>query len=203
MWYEYLIPAKVERQKEVIRRLRKWIQSLESRGIIQGFAFDHYSVSETLNIRFDCTKENLDSVKKELELEVKKLIPDYVLPVEERKWDAGKSPEFIYKAYEMGSRCAFLLWDLIEKGRFSEDFTSSFVEWKQSGYDIPKYSTPLIFQMCFNHGTMNSLGIHKEPDEQLIHLALLIESTKSHSPQELYKWIEKQPRQLFKWMCPP
>ena len=73
-----------------------------------------------------------------------------------------------------------------------------------NGYDVLKEKIPaLVFQYCFNHGIMNSLGISKKPNEQLVHLALLIESTKSHNPQELCKWIEKQPKQFFKWFCPP
>ena len=202
MWYEYPIPANPQKQREIIRKLRKWIENLETRGIIRGFAFNHYSTPETLNVRFDCVdKENLKTVRKELEQEVKKMLPNYVL--EERLWDAGKTPEHVLKAYELGSRCAFLFWELAEKGRFLEEFTSSFVEWSESGYDVPNYSVPLLFQYCFSHGVMNSLGISKQPNEQLIHLALLIESTRSSSPQELCRWIEKQPKQFFKWFCPP
>ena len=193
MWYEYPIPADYEGQREIIRRLRKWIESLESRGIIEGFAFNHYSASKTLNVRFDCTdKEKLKIVRKELEEEVKKLIPDYIL--EERLWDAGKTPEHIYKAYEFGSRCAFLFWELVEKGRFREEFTSSFLQCIDSThYRFNPTSIPLLFQLCFNHGIMNSLGISKIPNEQLIHLEALIESTKSSNPQELCEWIKSQP----------
>jgi len=124
--YEYPILAEITKQREIIRQLRKWIQSLESRGIIQGFAFKHYYPSPSiLNIRFDCTDEKLETITKELKSEVKKLLPNYVL--QERLWDAGKSPEYIYKAYEFGSRCAFLFWDMVEKGRFLEEFTSSYL----------------------------------------------------------------------------
>jgi len=174
--------------------MKKWIQSLETRGLIEGFAFNHYYASETatgtLNVRFDCTdEEKLKIVRKELELEVKKFITNYV--VEERLWDAGKSPEYIYKAYEFGSRCAFLFWDLVERNRFSEELTSSFLQWLDSTrYTIsPKL---LNFQLCFSHGLMNSLGISKIPNEQLIHLTALKESTKSSSPQELFERIKDQ-----------
>lgn len=113
MWYEYPIPANYQKQKETIKQSKKWIESLESRDLIQGFAFNHYyPVSGTLNIRFDCIdEEKLKIIRKELEREVKRLVPNYVL--EERLWDAGKTPEYIYKAYEFGSRCAFLFWHIM------------------------------------------------------------------------------------------
>ena len=105
-WYEYPIPADSEQQRVIIRQLRKWIQSLESRGIIQGFAFNHYFPNPSiLNIRFDCTDDKRETIRKELTEEVKKSLPNYVL--EERLWDAGRSPEHVYKAYEFGSRCVF------------------------------------------------------------------------------------------------
>lgn len=43
MWYEYPIPANFELQKRIIRQLREWIQGLEKRGLIAGYAFNHYS----------------------------------------------------------------------------------------------------------------------------------------------------------------
>ena len=194
MWYEYPIPANYQKQREIIRQLRKWIENLESRGIIQGFAFNHYyPASATLNVRFDCLdEEKLKIVRKELKREVKKLVSNYVL--EERLWDAGKTPEHIYKAYELGSRCAFLFWELVERGRFSEEFTSDFLKWINSTHfmNMISYPIPFYFQLCFSHGIMNSLGIHKTPNEQLIHLAALIESTKSSNPQELCEWIKSQ-----------
>jgi hypothetical protein len=39
---------------------------------------------------------------------------------------------------------------------------------------------------------MNSLGIRKYPNEALIHLNLLMDSTKSRNKQELIDWIEKE-----------
>lgn len=191
LWYEYPIPADYEKQREITRDLRKWIQSLESRGIIEGFAFNHYYPEPAiLNIRFDCAdQKKLKIARKELEKEVKQFIQDYDAGKSERLWDAGKSPEYVYKAYEFGSRCAFLFWELVERGRFSEQLTSSFLKWiDQSNFVI---DTPTAhFQFCFNHGLNNSLGISKIPNEQLIHLSALIESTRSSSPQELQKWIE-------------
>lgn len=192
MWYEYPIPADYEKQREIIRQLRKWIQSLESRGIIEGFAFNHYyPVSATLNVRFDCIdEEKLKIVRKELKRKVKIFVPNYVPEKSERLWDAGKTPEYIYKAYEFGSRCAFLFWELVERGRFSKELASSFLHWHDSTHFAIRYPIPFHFQFHFSHGIMNSLGIHKIPNEQLIHLAALIESTKSSNPQELCEWIK-------------
>jgi hypothetical protein len=192
MWYEYPIPTNFEKQKESIRRLRKWIESLGSRGIVQGFAFDHYFPSpESVNVRFDCKDdENLKVVRKELDFEVKKLLPNYNL--EERLWDAGRSPEEVYKAYEFGSRCAFLAWNLIESGRFPEEYFSSFFT-ELNGERIALLQTQLDFQRHFNHGVMNSLGILKYPNEAFIHFFNLMDSTKSKSKQDLVNWIQKVP----------
>jgi len=195
LWYEYPIPADITKQREIIRQLRKWIQSLESRGIVQGFAFNHYYPNpSTLNIRFDTTDDKLETIRKELDSEVKKLLPNYVL--QERLWDAGKSPEYVYKAYEFGSRCAFLFWEMVEKGRFPEEFASSYLRWSDSTH-FELNPTAFTFQSCFSHGVMNSLDISKIPNEQWLHLAALIESTKSSNPQELCKWIENQPSLFF------
>ncbi len=199
MWYEYPIPANLQKQREVIRKLRQWIQSLESRGLVQGFAFNHYygnpNASDILSIRFDCMdKKKLEIVKKELEREVKRLIPNYVL--EERLWDAGKSPDYIYKAYELGSRCTFLVWELIKKGRIPENYLSDYRIFEKQIFRGFR-GTPLQFQAHFNHGLMNSLGIHKMPNEQWIHLLLLKESTQSRNVEELCRWIRNQPSMLF------
>lgn len=59
MWYEYPIPANSKKQREIIRHLRKWIQNLEKRGIIQSFAFNHY-----MHVR---ARNYVDSLKLELE----------------------------------------------------------------------------------------------------------------------------------------
>jgi len=190
MWHEFPISTDPEKQREIIRQLRKWIESLESRGIVQGFAFNHYYPDpEALHIRFDCAdEENLKTIRKELENEVKKLLPNYIL--EERLWDAGKSPEQVYRAYEFGSRCAFLAWGLVESGRFPEEYFSNFYIGENDKGSVVK-KIPVEFQTYFNHGVMNSLGISKYPNEALIHLNNLMDSTKSKNKQELINWIEK------------
>jgi hypothetical protein len=194
MWYEFPIPANAEKQREIIRQLREWIESLESRGIVQGFAFDHYSPNpEALHIRFDCAgEENLKIVRKELENEVKKFLPNYVL--EERLWDGGKNSEQIYRAYEFGTRCAFLAWKLIENGRFPEEYFSNFFI-EENNKEIVAKQIPFEFQGHLNHGVMNSLGISKYPNEALIHsrllMKILMDSKKFKNRQELIDWIEK------------
>ena len=198
MWYEYPIPASPERQRQVIRQLREWIENLESRGIIEGFAFDHYSgadVPDELRIRFDCISvENLEVLRAELEREVGRLIADYVR--NERIWNSGRTPEHILKAYEFGSRCAFLLWKLIEEGRFSEDYVSNYATIVNRQLTVRRI--PLEFQAHSNHGIMNSLGVFKTPNEQWIHLVLLKESTRSASPEQLCQWIRNQPTIFFR-----
>ena len=194
LWYEYPIPADLKKQRKIIRQLRRWIEGLGSRGIVQGFAFDHYSPSpEALHIRFDCTdEEKLKIVRNELSNEVKKLLPNYVL--EERLWDAGKGPEQVYRAYEFGTRCAFLAWQLIESGRFPEEYFSDFFV-EESDKEIIAKQIPFEFQGHLNHGVMNSLGISKYPNEALIHSRLLVrilmDSKKYKNRQELIDWIEK------------
>jgi hypothetical protein len=192
LWYEFPIPANFEKQKEIIRFLRKWIENLESRGIVQGFAFDHYFPSpESVNIRFDCKdEENLKTVRKELEILVKRLLPNYNL--EERLWDAGKSPQEVYKAYEFGSRCAFLAWNLIGSGRFPEEYFSDFYK-ELDDKRIAFLKIPIDFQRHFNHGVMNSLGILKYPNEAFIHFLNLMDSTKSKNKQDLINWIQNVP----------
>lgn len=199
MWYEYPIPASPERQREVIRQLRGWIENLENRGIIEGFAFDHYSgdpnAQDELRIRFDCAgEENLKVLRAELEREVGGLIQDYVR--NERIWNSGRTPEHILKAYELGSRCAFLLWKLIEEGRFSEDYLSNYAT-IVNGQLTNIQNIPMEFQAHFNHGVMNSLGVSKRPNEQWIHLVLLKESTGSASPEQLCQWIRNQPHNFI------
>jgi hypothetical protein len=41
LWHEYPIPADFNKQKEIIRKLREWIQQLENADLIVGFAFSH------------------------------------------------------------------------------------------------------------------------------------------------------------------
>jgi len=168
MWFEIPIPADYETQKVIIRQLRTWIQDLESQRLIEGFAFNHYfggGSQDTLRVRFDCTKENLRQVKKELSSKLEEL--NISCSLNENPWE---SPEHILKAYEFGSRCAFLLFELIESGRFSEDYVSDFLP------PTPRSELPLSFQFHFNHGVMNSLGVPKRPNELIIHHFALGES---------------------------
>ena len=191
MWYEFPISTDPKKQRQIIRQLRKWIENLESRGIVQGFAFDHYSPDpEALHIRFDCIEENLKTVRNELENEVKRYLPNYVLPPKDRLWDGGTNTEQVYRAYEFGSRCAFLAWELIEMGRLPEEYFSNFyIEEKDK--EIVVKRVPFEFQTHLNHGLMNSLGIWKYPNEAFVHLNILKASTRNKSKQELMSWMEK------------
>lgn len=116
MWSEFLIRVNLERQKEIIRQIREWIEDLETRHIIDGFAFGFYtSGPESLRIRFDCANEqNLETVRAEFEDEVRRFVQGYSARNNERQWDEGNSPEQVYKAYELSSRCTFLVWRLKE-----------------------------------------------------------------------------------------
>lgn len=196
MWYEYPIQTPIGDQTRVIKQLRRWIVDLENRGLIEGFAFNHYSKPEpaTLNIRFDCTTDNLATVRTELTHEVTRLLPNYVF--QERLWDNGQSPESVYKAYEFGSRCAFLLWDLVERGRFPDEFAGTYLRWT-SATTFEVNPNVFNFLSCFNHGVMNSLDVSKTPDEQWLRLSSLMESTESSYPTQLCKWIRSQPDLFF------
>lgn len=195
MWHEYPIPANFEKQKEVIRKLKAWIQSLEKQKLIIGLAFNHYyqippnpDEPDELRIRFEYNnEENRKNVEVQLEQEVRKLLPKYVK--KERIWNAGSTPQHILQAYEFGSRCAFLGWELIERKRFPEEYFSDF--YKRDG----DKGIPYEFQWHFNHGVMNSLGISKTPNELLIHVNHLMESTKCQNIQQLIDWLQKNIRQ--------
>jgi hypothetical protein len=195
MWYEYPIQSPIGDQTRVIKQLRRWILDLERRGIIRGFAFNHYSTAPaTLNVRFDCTTNNLPTVRTELTREVRRLLPDYAL--QERLWDNGQSPEYVYKAYEFGSRCAFLLWDLIDSGKFPNEFAGTYLRWTSATtFDVNV--AVFTFLSCFSHGVMNSLDVPKIPDEQWLLLSSLMESTKSSYSTQLCKWIRSQPDLFF------
>jgi len=194
LWHEYPIPANFEKQKEVIRKLKNWILSLEKLGAIIGFAFDHYynnpNETDEIRIRFEYSnqEENRKNVEIQLEQEVGKILPNYVL--KERIWNSGSTPQHILQAYEFGSRCAFLAWKLIESKRFPEEYFSNFLN------DIGITVKPISFefQTHFNHGVMNSLGISKTPNEMLIHLTHLMDITKSRTKQELIDWLQKNLR---------
>ena len=128
MWHEYPIPADFDKQKEIIRKLRTWIEQLENDNLIVGFAFNHYfqvppnpNEPDELKVRFQYRDEqNRDIVESKLENEVKKLLPNYVK--QERKWGSDTTDRHVLQAYEFGSRCAFLAWEQIENGRFPEDY---------------------------------------------------------------------------------
>lgn len=190
MWYEYTIPVDFELQKLIIRKLRKWIQDLEKDGFVKGFAFDHYvndpDRGTAIYIRFDYppNRETQDKVKKELVDEVRKVIHDYEL--KEAPWSSKTEGEL--EAYEFGSRCAFLFWDLVERGRLKEKYVSDFYPLSAETW------TPFVFQWCFNHGVMNSLNIPKIPNEQIIHLKALMESTKTKNIKKLFQNIRASPK---------
>ena len=195
MWHEYPIPADFDKQKEIIRKLRNWIQQLENHNLIVGFAFNHYfqvppnpNEPDELRVRFEYRDEqNRDIVESELENEVKKLLPNYVK--QERNWGSDTTDRHVLQAYEFGSRCAFLAWEQIENGRFPESYFSqaSIVQTKSG---VAAKRTPLEFQTHFNHGVMNSLGIPKNPDEIAIHIKNLMDSTNSRTKQELINWLQ-------------
>lgn len=196
MWIEYPIFVNLERQEEIICHLRKWIQNLEERGLVMGFAFNHYfnnpNEPDSLRIRFEYENEdNKNAVECELQNEVRQLVLDYAL--EERALN-GTDP--VLKAYEFGSKCAFLLMEGIENGRIPETYLTDYVIRENQvlrGFRI----VPLQFQFHFSHGTMNSCRIHKRPNEQWLHLSALIESTGSQNADQLCQWIRQQPAILF------
>jgi hypothetical protein len=89
-------------------------------------------------------------------------------------WGSDTTDKHVLQAYELGGRCAFLAWELIEKGRFPAE-----------------YLADAEFRFHFNHGVMNSLGIPKIPDELLIHVNNIMDATKSPTKQELIKWLQE------------
>jgi hypothetical protein len=195
LWYEYPIPADFDKQKEIIRKLRNWIQQLENRDLINGFAFNHYfqvppnpNEPDELRVRFQYSDErNRNLVESELENEVEKLLLDYVKP--EKNWSSGIMDRHILHAYEFGSRCAFLAWEQIENGRFSEDYFAQASILKTAKGVVAK-RIPMEFQTHFIHGVMNSLGIPKNPDERAILIRNLMDSTNSRTKQELINWLQ-------------
>lgn len=193
MWHEYPIPADFERQKQIIRALRKWILQLEEDNLISGFAFNHYfsnpNVPDELRVRFQYTEErNREQVEVQLETEVEKVLQDYVM--QEREWGTDTTDRHILQAYELGSRCAFLIWELVENGRFSEEyFSRACVGLPQGGFGFEQ--VPSEFQFHFNHGVMNSLGIPKAPDELFIHINNIMDATNSRTKQKLIRWLQE------------
>lgn len=196
MWYEYPVPANFEKQKEIIRKLRTWIQLLEKEKFIVGFAFNHYfqfptnpNEPDELRIRFEYADETKrKDVEAKLEEEVKRLVPDYIK--KERVWGDDSTPQHVLQAYEFGSRCAFLAWELVESKRFPEGHFSQFYVGENEKGIIAR-QIPLEFQTHFNHGVMNSLGIPKYPNERFIHFNHMLDSTNSKNKQELIKWLQE------------
>jgi hypothetical protein len=196
MWIEYSIPAEFERQKQIIRHLRTWIESIDKQGLISGFAFDHYAgqtgVQDDLRVRFDYPDEVNPDVENELQTKIREFIPEY--SPQGTHWDSN---EEILKGYEFGSRCAFLFWDMVEQGRFPEEFASNYLH----AIDSTRFEMNLIafnFQSHFYHGVMNSLGVLKQPNELLLHLLAIIESKHFHSAEELCAWIRTQSEDFFR-----
>lgn len=83
MWHEYPIPTDFDNQKRIIRALRGWIQQIERDGLVSGFAFNHYYTPEGLSelrVRFQYSNEqNRRQVENQLDTEVKRNLPNYVL----------------------------------------------------------------------------------------------------------------------------
>jgi hypothetical protein len=203
LWHEYPIPADFNKQKEVIRKLRKWIQQLENDNLVVGFAFNHYyqdpsnpNEQDELRVRFEYSDErNRDVVESGLENGVKKLLPSYVQ--KERNWGStDTTDEHVLQAYEFGSRCAFLAWEQIENGRFPDDYFAQASILKTARGAVAK-RVPLEFQAHFNHGVMNSLGIPKNPDERAILIKNLMDSTDSRTIEELISWLQTRWNKYF------
>ena len=197
MWYEYPIPADFDKQKEIIRALRKWIQQLENEGFIEGFAFSHYysdqrdpNEPDELRVRFQYSDEqNRDRIELELESEVKNLLPTYAKQV--RPWVSDTTEDHVLQAHEFGSRCAFFAWEQIENGRFPESYFAQASILKTQRGVVAK-RIPLEFQTLFSHALINSLGIPKNPDERAILIRNLMDSTNSQTKQDLIDWLQKK-----------
>ena len=187
MWHEYPIQSNYEQQKQIIRALRTFIERLESENLITGYCFDHYSSNpnepDELRIRFQYANEdNRQEVENQLQTEVRRLLPDYV--IEEQQWGNDTTDRHVLQAYEFGSRCAFLCWRLIENGRLSDTYLANALAGTNDKGLIFR-RIPLEFQEHFNHGVMNSLGILKEPTEKIIHINNLIDVSQCKSKKEL------------------
>ena len=196
MWIEYSIPAAFDIQKQIIRHLKNWIESINEQGLIKGFAFNHYfgqeGFQDDLRVRFDYPSERNLDVEDELSIKVREFIPDY--STRGTPWD---NREQILKGYEFGSRCAFLFWQMVEKGRFQEEFLSSYLRFPNSTHAELK-TVPFDFQSHFYHGVMNSLGVAKQPNELLLHLLAIIESKHFHNSEELCIWMRTLSQNLFR-----
>ena len=182
MWHEYPIQSDFDTQKRIIRRLRVWIEQLETDGSISGYCFDHYFPNPNeLRIRFQYSNEaNRANVEHQLEEHVQELMPNYVLTHQE--WGNDANDKHILQAYELGARCAFLSWKLIESGRFDSHYFDNSMDLN---------SEPFQFQIHFNHGVMNSLGVCKFPNERFIHILNLMDNTGARSKAELIDWLQR------------
>ena len=197
MWYEYPIPADFSHQKEIIRRLRKWIEQLENLDLIDGFSFNHYvqdssnpNEPDELIIRFQYSDQrNRKIVESKLEKAVERLLPNY--DPQESDWGSTIAESHMLQAYEFGSRCAFLAWEEIENGRFPESYFKQASILKSARGAVAKRG-PLEFQTHFSHGVINSLGIPENPDETAILIRNLMNATNSRTKQDLIKWIQKK-----------
>jgi hypothetical protein len=196
MWIEYSIPADLERQRQIIRHLRTWIEGIGEKGLVRGFAFNHYSgqanVQDDLRVRFDYPEEVNLEIERELTAKVRELIPEF--SAHGTPWD---SIEEILKGYEFGSRCAFLFWQMAERGRFPEEFLSNYLNMIDATHFAGFRPLPFNFQSHFYHGVMNSLGVQKEPNELFLHALAIIECKHFHSSDELCAWIRTLPQYFF------
>lgn len=84
--------------------------------------------------------------------------------------------------------CLSFFLDLVEKGRFKEDYVSNFYPLK------PETQVPFNFQFHSNHGMMNSLGVPKIPNEFFIHLNAMMDATQSKDISDLCEKLGKSYR---------
>jgi hypothetical protein len=75
-----------------------------------------------LRVRFDYPNEVNSDIENELKTKVREFIPDY--SPNGTPWDSN---EEILKGYEFDSRCVFLFWQMVEKGRFPEEYLSDYL----------------------------------------------------------------------------
>lgn len=163
MWIRFSIPIEFNEQKRAIRGLKPWIQELERDRRISGFAFNHYFGERRqayLRLRFDLPNEALiNDIESELQNKLIEL--NIITQIERDVWN--DNPEYVRRAYEIGSRMAFTFFELLDYGRIDENY-------------LTDNRDALTFQRHMNHGLMNSLGLAKYPIEAFVHLALLNET---------------------------
>lgn len=189
MWVEYPILTDSDKQLKIAKQLRRWVQTLERRNMIKGYAFDFYSGkgrTEYLGLRLDYVDEGS---KLEVEEELPKKLTKFNIEMPEPRGWAETVPEVVRRAYEFGSRCAYLFLELVERGRFQEVYTSSSIHRFNENH-LGINEVPFLFQWHFNHGVMNSLGISKYPNEAIVHFLHLIDATDAKKPEQLCDWIQ-------------